>query len=264
MFPYCLLYSCRGGAVNGYFGYSDKNHHTKIMAKIKFGAIVSDVRGSIDSVTYARSRYGSYARKKVTPVNPNTAKQSVIRALFGAASAAFRSLGTSTIKAWNDIAPEYSRSNIFGDNLPLSGQTLFTKLKTQLSAAGIATNPSPIAPVTIPAIHFYEVVADVSEGTMLVKDTTATGANQVLVIRASAPVSAGRSFFSRSQMRTIWVVPSSTAAAELDILDQYATVFGTPLSAPNVGLKFRVEMFLVDTRNGQAGVASSFDCAIIA
>lgn len=233
------------------------------MAKLKFGGIVSDVRGSIDSVTYSRSRYGAYARKKVTPVNPNTSKQTFVRALFGAASALFRSLGASTIEAWNIIAPEYSRSNVFGDNLPLSGQTLFTKLKTQLSAAGIATNPSPISPVTIPAIDAFEVVADVSEASMLIKDTTATNANQVLIVRASAPVSAGRSFFSRSQMRTITVVPVSTAAAETDVLTEYAAVFGNPLSAPNVGLKIRFEMVLVDTRNGQSGVPSAFDCTII-
>lgn len=234
------------------------------MAKIKFGAIVSDVRGSIDSVTYARSRYGAYARKKVTPVNTNTPAQAAIRAVFGAASSAFRSLGSAVIDQWNAIAPEYSRSNVFGDNLPLSGQTLFTKLKTQLNGIGQTGNPSPISPVTVPVADNFEVVADVSEGSILVKDTSTTNANQLLVIRASAPVSAGRTFFSRSQMRTIGVQPVSTAGQELDIVMEYANVFGNPLISANVGLKFRVEMFFVDTRNGQAGVVNSFDCTIIA
>ncbi len=235
------------------------------MAKIKFGAIVTDIRGSIDSVTYSKSRYGAYARKKVTPVNPNTAKQSAIRALFGAASSLFRSLGAGVVNAWNDVAPQYSRANIFGDNLPLSGQSLFTKLKTQLSALGISSDPIPMSPQTVPSPDAFEVLVDQSASTMQFKDTTTTTANQVFAIYASAPASAGKSFFSRSEMRLIKVIAASTAGAETAIYSDYAAVFGPVLTAPSiVGQKIRFQAKMVNVPNGQAGVESHFDAIIAA
>lgn len=234
------------------------------MAKIKFGAIVTDIRGSIDSVTYSRSKYGAYARKKVTPINPNTAKQSVARAIFGAASSLFRSLGKATIDAWNAVAPEYSRANVFGDNLPLSGATLFTKLKTQLVNAEIVANPSPINPVTIPQASATGVQADISNGTIIITDVSATSAGQVMVIAATTPVSAGRSFFPRSAYRNIQITPPSTALGDVDITSAYSDVFGNQLLAPNIGLKFRVRLYYVNVANGQAGAAIETDAVIVA
>lgn len=235
------------------------------MAKIKFGAIVSDVRGSIDSVTYARSRYGAYARKKVTPVNPNTAKQSAIRALFGAASSLFRSLGTDLINGWNEVAPQYTRSNIFGDNLPLSGQTLFTKLKTQLTALGISENPTPMTPQTVPAPDAFEVLCDQSAATIQFKDATTTTAAQVFAIYASAPVSAGKTFFSRSELRLVKVIAASTAGAEVALYGDYSAVFGPVLgSTVSIGKKIRFQAKLVNVPNGQAGVEYHYDAIVTA
>ena len=232
------------------------------MAKLKFGAIVSDVRGSIDSVTYSRSRYGAYARKKVTPVNPNTSLQSTARAIFGAASSKFRSLGKATIDAWNAVAPEYTRSNVFGDNLPLSGQTLFTKLKSTLVNAGITSDPSPINPVTVPAVVAGAITADVSTGTIVIAGVGATTADDVLVVSATAPVSAGRTFFGRSQFRNITTKNASTAAGDLDITAAYEDVFGDILTTPFVGQKLQVSITRVMIANGQSGVAFKQDCII--
>ena len=234
------------------------------MAKIKFGAIVTDIRGSIDSVTYSRSKYGAYARKKVTPVNPNTSKQSFARSAFGAASSMFRSLGTATIAAWNAVAPEYTRANIFGDNLPLSGATLFTKLKLTLVGVGKSTDPSPINPVTVPEVTSDAPVADVSAGTIIIPNLIASGAGQVIGISATAPVSAGRSFFPRSAYRNITVKDQSTIAGDLDITAAYESVFGDFLTTPNVGLKFRVRMRFVNLANGQPGPYVEEDVTIVA
>lgn len=234
------------------------------MAKIKFGAIVSDVRGSIDSVTYARSRYGAYARKKVTPVNPNTNRQSDVRAIFGAASSAFRSLGTSVIDAWNAVAPEYTRSNVFGDNLPLSGATLFTKLKTQLVNIGTTTNPEPINPVTVPDVIWDGVVADVSATTITLANLPATTAGQKIAIFASAPVSPGKTFFSKSNLRLIGIKAASVAAGDFDATAMYAAVFGNVLTSAYVGQKLRFACKYVNLQNGQAGPQANIDTLIVA
>lgn len=246
------------------FLHKNQPQDNSTMAKIKFGAIVTDIRGSIDSVTYSKSKYGAYARKKVTPVNPNTALQAEVRSIFGAASSLFRSLGTATIAAWNAVAAEYTRSNVFGDNLPLSGATLFTKMKTQLVNLGYTTNPSPINPVTLPAIDASGATADVSDGTIEIQGLSATDANQMIAVYGSAPVSAGRTFVGKSQMRLLTVVSPSTASGDLDITGPYESVFGDVLISGFVGQKLRIQAKYVDIRNGQAGTPKSLDVAITA
>ncbi|GAI26829.1 unnamed protein product, partial [marine sediment metagenome] len=47
--------------------------------KIKYGGLVTDGRGSIAGNTFSRNHYGPYVRARVTPVNPNTAAQQLIR-----------------------------------------------------------------------------------------------------------------------------------------------------------------------------------------
>lgn len=264
LYSVLILLLCSGEAPRWQFRNQATPNHKCNMAKIKFGAIVTDIRGSIDSVTYSRSKYGAYARKKVTPVNPNTSSQSFARAAFGAASSAFRSLGSATIAAWNAVAPEYTRTNVFGDNLPLSGSTLYTKLKMCLVGVGKTTEPSPINPVTVPEVTSDAVVADVSSGDIVIGNLIATAAGQLIGISATAPVSAGRTFFPRSAYRNIAAKDQSTAAGDLDITAAYAAVFGDFLTAPNVGLKFRVRMRFVNLANGQPGPYVEEDVTIVA
>lgn len=234
------------------------------MAKIKFGAGIADARGSIDSMTFSRSRYGAYIRKKVTPVNVASAFQTAARSIFGNASSAFRSLGKDVIEAWNLIAPEYQRSNIFGDNLPLSGATLFTKLKTQLANVGIITDPTPIAPVTVPAVTFDGVVADKSANTLVIEKLAATGAGQVIAVYATAPFSAGRTFIARNQYRLIDVKPVSQAAGDLDVSTGYQEYFGSAISAAPVGAKVGVMCKYVNVANGQPGPELRFTTEVVA
>ena len=234
------------------------------MAKIKFGSGIADARGSVDSVTYSRSRYGAYMRKKVTPVNPNTPRQSDVRSIFGAASSKFRSIGMAVIDAWNAVAPEYQRSNVFGDNLPLSGATLFTKLKTQLVNIGTYDDPSPINPVTVPDVVWDGVVADVSNATIELINLPATAAGQKIAIYASAPVSPGKAFFGKSQMRLIGIKNVSLAAGDLDVTTMYSDRFGNVLTSAFVGQKLRFSCKYVNLANGQSGAMASIDSLITA
>lgn len=234
------------------------------MAKIKFGAGIADARGSIDSMTFSRSRYGAYIRKKVTPVNTATPAQAAARSLFGAASSGFRSLGAAAIDAWNLIAPEYQRSNIFGDNLPLSGATLFTKLKTQLTAVGYLVDPSPISPVTVPNVTIDGVTADKSADTLVVEELAATGSGQVIAVYATAPFSAGRTFVARNQYRLIDTKPVSQAAGDFDVSTGYQNYFGGAIGAAPVGAKVGIMVKYVNLANGQAGPELRFTTTVVA
>lgn len=118
------------------------------MAKIKYSALVSDMRNKLNGSVMSANRYGSYVRNKVTPVNPQTSFQQNARAIFGALSSEWRSLTEAQRKSWNQGTKDFPFTDIFGDTKHLSGQSLFVKLNANLDYLGqprALTAPSAVS-----------------------------------------------------------------------------------------------------------------------
>ena len=62
------------------------------MAKIKLSAIVSEMRGKLNGSVFSKNRGGAYIRTKVTPVNPQSLAQGLVRATLTNLSQAWRGL----------------------------------------------------------------------------------------------------------------------------------------------------------------------------
>ena len=116
------------------------------MAKIKYSALVSDMRNKLNGSVMSANRYGSYVRNKVTPSNPQTVEQQDARFMFGDLSAAWRGLTQPQRESWIEGAKNFPFTDIFGDTKTLSGQSLFIKLNSNLEKIGqprILTAPLP-------------------------------------------------------------------------------------------------------------------------
>jgi hypothetical protein len=235
-----------------------------ILALVKFGNGIAEIRGSIAGNTYTRNSYGSVIRQKVTPVNPNTAAQSATRSGFGTVSGLWRLLTASDQAAFNAVAPDYTRTNIFGDNVPLTGQSLFMKLSNQLTNLGLAITNAAIPPLTVSSPSFSAVEIDKSSNTIVVADLSATSATEVIGIYATSPQSGGKTFFGRSQYRLIDVLPVSSASADLDITGAYRDTFGVEPAGLTLGNKIAVFARRVSTLNGQPSVDFSSYGVVVA
>ena len=79
------------------------------MATFTPGPIATEIKGSIGGVVFSTNRGGPYMRLKVTPVNPNTVRQSFIRTLTAALST-----------GWVDDLDQPQRDawNAYDENLP--------------------------------------------------------------------------------------------------------------------------------------------------
>jgi hypothetical protein len=107
------------------------------------------------------------------------------------------------------------------------------------------------APTSFAVLTAGALAADASDGTITLAFTpTPVPAGFELVIRATAPQSAGRSFVSPSAFR---FVQSETAAATspADIASAYIARFGAITN--QAGRKIFVEIFLVEIASGLAG-----------
>lgn len=116
------------------------------MALLKLGSLVSEARGSIGGVVYARNRYGAYARARTKPVDPNTPLQNTYRSNMSQALAAWRALTQAQRALWNAYAAVHTFKNRLGEAFTPSGLNLWTRSFLLVTLIGLE-------PPTIPQVN---------------------------------------------------------------------------------------------------------------
>ncbi len=98
------------------------------MALVKFGGGVVQMAGSIAGTTFARNRYGNYARARTKPTNPNTATQQVVRAIVTSLTQRWSQTLTALQRtAWNLYGSNVNMLNRLGETVQLSGFNHFIR-----------------------------------------------------------------------------------------------------------------------------------------
>lgn len=206
------------------------------MAKVKFSALISEMRNKLNGSVFSKNRAGNYLRNKVTPVNPQTSFQTAVRAILTAASQSWRALTESQRKAWNSAVANFTGTDIFGDVKTPSGINLYNKLYINASTILQAPRTTPPAVVSSPGVP-SETVATAAPGTFTVNDDVLTEvpAGLWLVIRATPSVSAGKNFL-KGKSRIIKVLDPASPfpyAAGAD----YTAKFGNMVAGEKVGFE---------------------------
>lgn len=224
------------------------------MAKIKYSALVSDMRGKLNGSVASKNRFGSYYRNKVTPVNPQSSFQQNARQRFGALSSQFKDLTLSQINAWNEAAQNFPVTNIFGDQVFLTGQMLYNRLNGNLAKLGIAPVQTAPAPASFPEFGISTGVADISDGlvSILLTGISSIPAGMSMVVYATRPVPLTKSFL-KNEYRFIGQ-PDSVTNGSADISAVYTDRFGNFA----VGQKIGVRVALVKDSNGQQSVPAEY------
>ena len=80
----------------------------------KLNPILGDLRGKIAGVSFSRNRFGAFARQKITPVDPRSARQMNARSRFATAVIQWRELLSDTQRNnWNTYAEDYADDRCF-------------------------------------------------------------------------------------------------------------------------------------------------------
>lgn len=89
---------------------------------VQWGGGILDARGSIGGQTASRNRSGNYLRARITPVNPNSVRQQVIRAAIQDLSQRWSSALTQAQRdQWAVYAAAIVRQNGLGAQIKLTG-----------------------------------------------------------------------------------------------------------------------------------------------
>lgn len=219
------------------------------MAKVLFTAIVADMRNKLNGTVFSRNSSGAYVRTKVTPVNPQTPDQTIVRQRLGALSAQWRGLTDAERASWTAAAQNFPRTDQFGNTVILAGSALYVSMNTNLLTVASATIATAPAPAEIPEFIIFGVVADASVPTLTITYSLSVPSGFNVVVQATPQVSAGKSFV-KNLYRQIQV--DSSGAGTSAIIANYTAKFGALAAGQRIGLR----VFLVNEVTGQAGVPS--------
>lgn len=230
------------------------------MAKIKYSALVSDMRNKLNGSVLSKNRYGSYVRNKVTPTNPQTQFQQQQRSILASVSASWRGLSAAVRQGFTNLAEEHPFTDIFGDAKKLDGKAMFSKLNMALLGANSpALTAAPVF-VGVPFVPISSSTAVVANGLDLQFEVETVPVGYKMVLSATPPLSPTVNFV-KNQFRQIGVV--TMVAGVIEAKAKYDARLGAITSA-DVGKRVFSRVHLVNTTTGQVSLASESVAVITA
>jgi len=208
------------------------------MAKIKFSALISEMRGKLNGSVFTKNRFGNALRNKVTPVNRRTSYQQNVKSLFTYYTQKWRTLHQDEQKAWNAAVEDFKRTNVFGDSVKPTGMNLYCELNGNLAIFGGTELTKPPLQRIIEGLRSYNLTVDSTVGSEAFDiefDPTTTSSDVFHLIYATRCYSPGKSFI-QSEYRLIGFIEPGTVTP-YDALPEWTSRFGTLAAGQKVSVK---------------------------
>ena len=169
--------------------------------------------------------FGQISRALAIPSNPRSPRQMVVRSNLSRVAAAWRALTEAQRVAWMAAAKEAKSNTRLGQNGPLSGFLLFSKINCTLAQFGQERVTTPPAHPQFPDLAPQNLVITNTDGAVALKLTCPTSPGENTIVRASAPLSAGRQ--TCSDFRVLGTCPAP-AQGSANITSLYTARYGEP------------------------------------
>jgi hypothetical protein len=169
------------------------------------------------------SRNGLIRRILVTPSNPRSDRQLVVRDLLARQTRRFDALSDAQQDAWNVAADGFQSRPTLGQSGPLTGLQLFVRINCKLGLLG--QEPVDVPPVApqFPSLAPQNLVITNTAGVIAVKLTCPTAPGENTVLRASPPQNSA--VRACGNFRIIGTCPAP-AQGSADITALYVAEFG--------------------------------------
>lgn len=222
------------------------------MAKVKFSALISEMRNKLNGSVFSRNRGGSILRTKVTPTNPMTAAQVAVRSRLAYFAQKWRTLTEDERLSFNSAVTQWARTDIFGDVVNPSGITLYIRLNINITNGGGAEITTCPQPTGADALSNLELASGSQTQLLNVDFLPATvPVGHALIIESTPCVSPGI-YNVNSQYRQISTVSAGTNAP-INIWNDVAAKFGVPVDFQ----KIHVRAKLVNITTGETSQSLS-------
>ncbi|HOX56808.1 MAG TPA: hypothetical protein P5205_10165 [Candidatus Paceibacterota bacterium] len=170
-------------------------------------------------------RYGLIRRLLVTPRNPRTSAQQVIRQNLATQAAAYDQLTDAQQEAWIATAAQMQSKPTLGQSGPLTGLQLFTKLNCALLAIGAQPVTTPPAKPLLEILPIDGLEITNAAGVVTLQLHTTGSPPDGTMLRACAPLKSGARRGDNYRLLGTLGSPSGNSIA---ITSAYTTRFGVP------------------------------------
>ncbi len=214
------------------------------MPKLRYGAVITDSRGSMDGVTYSKNKGGAFARKRSVPTHKMTAYNSVIRARHATLSKRWSAtLSAAQRTGWVNLANANPVTDVFGNTRYLSGFQFYCRVNGVRGQCGLSfldTAPADQAGTGLLTITMTATTAPLVQ---VAFTATPTDADHRLYIFATPPLPNGKTnvtglmkFVSKSGV---------SQASSYTFTGDYTSRFGNPIAGLSITFRVTTER---DTR----------------
>lgn len=222
------------------------------MARVQFGAIVTEITGSIGGFTFQKNRSGNIIRLRGNPSRASSPKQTVAHQNHIRFLQLWQTLSASEKTAYNDFADTFPKTTKFGTVKTLNGQNWFESINfnRELFALPVLTSP-PVheLPVALPAFDF---IVGTSEIEIVFAAPFDPADNGLIIETTSLETRSTTSFRQRS--RTTKVVVSGPFTT-IDLTSDWVATHKMPWP-PGSGEICGSLGIMVRTVNKNSGIAS--------
>lgn len=201
--------------------------------KIQWGMMMTDGRGKLGGQVASKNRAGAYVRTKVTPSNPQTASQSVVRSILAVLAKNWSGRLTEAQRAaWVEASAsgEWNKTDIFGNSRKPSGFNLFVGMNSlQQTTEGQPLRVPPAKAEFLVGRTLSLAAAAGEPGTVqgvLDIEAGTPQANTQLQVQATAPVSPGKNYV-KNLFRDIAVQNAISGTNSLVLGTAYEEKFGS-------------------------------------
>lgn len=127
------------------------------MAKIKLSAIgITNISGKSGGSVFAHNKNGNYVRRLGIATQPQTAKQTLARSIFGVISRMWGNLTQAQREAWKSFGAENPKTDQFGDSRPLTGRQAFISVNSNLQTLSLTPISSPVfTNIAFPSVQSF-------------------------------------------------------------------------------------------------------------
>lgn len=225
------------------------------MAKVIYGAGVSQMSGKQGGTVFSRNKSGAYTRTNRKGTNPNTPAQQARRAAFADASRTFKALTSVQQQSFKDQSLNYPQIDRLGQTVYLSGSQLAAKYGNLCKLLDRQIDPIEMgAPIYMAAGVGALVAATVVGGVITVLEATYTmslengslstvvPANCGVVIKATKTYGNGVTAPKAKDFRIIKIIGDTEDTADTNIKTDYQNVFGLNVAAGDAKIFFSFEL----------------------
>jgi hypothetical protein len=219
------------------------------MARATYGAIITDLKGSIGGLTFQHNTSGKIVRLRPFRKKFNSVNQQIWQQQLYLNVMAWRDLSLSDQQLWNAFAALHTFTDPFGNTETLTGHQWYISINTNLDIIGephITQPPAWETPTNPPTASLDLTSSYIS----LSVASPAPGGYDSIVVTLTPPIT-NTSYKVNGKFRKVHVIPAGTWRTAV-LTSCWESYFGLDWQALTSAGSFKIacEIWCIDTLSG--------------